>query len=131
MDEKTYLCGDQEIHFCGECYNLTDLHTDKDNNLIHVCKSCNKTEEFTGKNNCIYSVEFKTLDVSHIINSNKYILHDKTIPSIKNSINLKCANDDCTTNTEKIDKSFKYVKHDNKNMKYTYICETCGQKWTN
>ena len=131
MTDEIYSQGDQEIHFCKECFNLTYLHTDEDNNLIHLCKNCDKFEEFTGKSNCIYSVEFNELDVSHIINSNKYIMHDKTIPSIKNNINLKCPNDECTTNTEKIDTSFKYMKHDNKNMKYTYICETCGQKWTN
>jgi DNA-directed RNA polymerase subunit M/transcription elongation factor TFIIS len=121
----------EEIHFCGECFNLTHLQLDEDSKLIHFCKICEKTEEFSGSNNCIYSNDLKEFDVSQVINTNKYITHDKTLPSIRNNINLNCPNEECTTNTEKIDKSFKYIKYDDKNMKYMYICETCGQKWTN
>ena len=36
-----------------------------------------------------------------------------------------------SANTENKDSSIKYIKHDIENMKYIYICEECGQKWTN
>jgi len=124
------LSKDKEIHFCGECYNLTYLATNEDQELVHYCKICEKVEKFSG-NNCIYSIGFTNLDVSQVINSNKYITHDKTIPSIKNNINLVCPKESCQTNTEGIEKSFKYIKYDEKDMKYIYICNTCGQKWTN
>lgn len=121
----------KEVHFCEECFNLTDLHTDEEHQLIHVCKSCDKVEKFKGDNNCIYSVDFNGLDASLVINSNKYITHDVTLPTIKNNTNLHCPNVECETNIAEKEKSFKYVKYDYLNMKYIYICDTCGQKWTN
>ena len=122
---------DKEIHFCKDCFNLTSLHMDEEKNLIHYCKICGNNEKYENNGNCIFSIDFRDIDKSHIINSNKYITHDKTIPSIKNNVNLKCPNEDCSTNTENKDKSFKYVKYDYGNMKYIYICECCGQKWSN
>ena len=50
---------DSEIHFCGECQNMTYLYLDSDKNLIHYCKACEKREPFSGKNNCIYSMDFR------------------------------------------------------------------------
>jgi len=121
---------DKSIHFCKECHNLTFLQTTDDKNLIHYCKICESTEEYEGSG-CIYSHDFRGLDISEIVNSNKFITHDVTLPSIKGNINIKCQNVECQTNKDSIEKSIKYVKHDNRNMRYTYICETCGQKWAN
>ena len=39
---------DSEIHFCSECQNMTYLYLDKDKNLIHYCKACEKKEPFSG-----------------------------------------------------------------------------------
>jgi DNA-directed RNA polymerase subunit M/transcription elongation factor TFIIS len=121
----------ESIHFCGQCYNMTFIHLDEDDKLIHACKICGEIEEFKEGNHCIYSSNFKNFDVSLIINENKYITHDKTLPSIQNNTNMKCPNNDCQTNTEKISTSFKYIKYNEDDMKYIYICETCGQKWNN
>jgi hypothetical protein len=118
-----------DIHFCSECYNLTFLHTNEDQQLIYFCKSCEKTEDYKG-DGCIYSQSFVALDKSEIINSNKYINHDITLPFIKDNPNIKCPNTECDSISGG-DKVIKYIKHDHDNMKYTYICNTCGQKWHN
>ena len=118
-----------DIHFCSECYNLTFLHTNEDHKLIYFCKSCEKTEDYEG-DGCIYSQSFCPLDKSEIINSNKYINHDITLPFIKDNPNIKCPNAECDS-VNGGDKLIKYIKHDHDNMKYTYICNTCGQKWHN
>jgi len=114
------------IHFCKECYNLTYLQLDEVDSLIHACKICDKTEPFTGKNNCIYSVDYEKLDRGEIINQNKYITHDKTLPCIQNNPNITCPNKECDEGN-----SFKYIKYNSEDMKYVYICEKCGQKWSN
>jgi len=113
------------IHFCTECYNLTFLHLDEEDKLIHACKTCQKTESFSG-NNCIYSVDYEKIDKSQLMNTNKYITHDKTLPSIKDNPNIKCPNKECNDRS-----SFKYIKYNTEDMNYMYICEKCGQKWTN
>ena len=45
---------DTGVHFCSECQNMTYLYLDSSGELIHHCKSCEKSEPFNGKNNCIY-----------------------------------------------------------------------------
>ena len=122
----------EEIHFCDNCHNLTFLHLDpEDKQLYHSCKVCSTTQPFKGKDNCIYSNNFGGYDKSLYINSNKYITHDKTLPSIMGDLNFKCPNEECITIKENIKGSFKYIKYDTDNMKYIYICENCGQKWNN
>ena len=51
--------------------------------------------------------------------------------TIKNNANITCPNDECLTNTEHVEKSFKYIKYDEDQMKFLYVCEGCGQCWTN
>ena len=120
-----------EIHFCGECQNMTYLYLDEDKNLIHHCKACQKSEPFTGKNNCIYSIDFRKYDKSESINHNPYITHDVTLPKIEGNSNIKCTNDECETITEGKESSVTYIKYDLEDMKYIYICNHCGQKWKN
>ena len=117
---------DEMIHFCKECYNMTYIHLNEKDELIHVCKICSKTEKLKEKSNCVYSTDYEIFDVSSIINSNKYINHDITLPTIQNNPNLKCPNVDCPKDKET---SLKYIKYDEDNMKYIYICNNCGQKW--
>tara|TARA_Y100001970_G_scaffold65417_1_gene83652 strand:- start:111 stop:494 length:384 start_codon:yes stop_codon:yes gene_type:complete len=122
-----------EIHFCSECQNMTYLYLDdtEDKNLIHYCKACQNSEPFTGKNNCIYSIDFREYDNSEYINHNKYITHDITLPKIEGNPNIKCVNDECISVKEGKESSITYIKYDLENMKYIYICNHCGQKWKN
>ena len=86
---------DSEIHFCSECQNMTFLYLDQEKKLIHYCKACEKIEHFNGKNNCIYSIEYKKYDKSEYINHNPYITQDVTLPIIEGNINIKCTNPEC------------------------------------
>ena len=103
----------------------------EDKNLIHYCKACQKSELFKGKNNCIYSIDFREYNNSEYINHNKYITHDITLPKIEGNINIKCTNEECESIKEDKSSSVTYIKYDSENMKYIYICNYCGQKWKN
>ena len=118
-----------EIHFCDECQNMTYLYLDEDENLIHHCKACQKSEEFKGKDKCIYSVDFKGYDNSEYINHNQYITQDVTLPKIEGNPNMKCTNEECVSIQSGKESSVTYIKYDLENMKYIYICNHCGQKW--
>jgi len=117
----------ESIHFCEQCNNITNIHINELGNLIYACKICSHSKPFEKTDNCIHTFNFSKFDTSVIINQNKYITHDKTIPSIQSNSNLKCPNVECT---EK-DTSFKYINYNSDDMKYLYICESCGQKWNN
>ena len=119
-----------DIHFCQECHNMTFICVDS-GTLIHYCKACETSEPFTEESPCIYSMEFRKFDTSEIINQNKFITHDITLPKIEGNPNIKCTNDECISIKENMESSVTYIKYDAENMKYIYICNHCGQKWRN
>ena len=122
---------ESETHFCKQCQNMTFLYTDENKKLIHHCKSCLSSEDYSKRNNCIYSIQFKKYDNSEYINSNPYVTHDITLPKIKNNTNIKCINQECISVKEDKGCDITYIKYDIENMKYIYICNHCGQKWNN
>ena len=51
---------------------------------------------------------------------------------INNNKNIKCPNPECKSITEKdIQSNITYIKYNENDMKYIYICKYCGQKWKN
>ena len=75
----------------------------------------------------IYTNTNDSVDKSEVINSNPYITHDITLPSIQNNPNIKCQNEECNPETTDI----KFIKYDEINMNYIYICNHCSSKWRN
>jgi DNA-directed RNA polymerase subunit M/transcription elongation factor TFIIS len=124
-----------EVHFCLLCNNMTFLHLKEvdgeDNVLVHHCKSCQNDEPMAPGETCVYTLDFQRYDKSKMINQNKYLTHDVTIPTIRGNENLKCTNPECFSIKEKKPSQIRYIKYDTEEMSYLYICEICGQKWTN
>lgn len=119
-----------EINFCKCCENILYLYSNEENELYLACKVCGNKEEYEDKEDkCIYSNDFD-LDFSETINNNKYINFDNTLPVIENNKNIKCPNEDCECNKDAPSK-ITYIKYDDDNLKYIYICKLCGQKWKN
>jgi len=117
-----------EVTFCPNCDNLLYLYKEGDGDkLYYGCKACTNTVEVSEDIRRVYTNTNSVVDKSEVINSNPYITHDITIPSIQNNPNIKCKNEDCDAETVHI----KYIKYDEKNMKYIYICNHCGSKWKN
>ena len=117
-----------EINFCNDCDNMMFLYTDEDDQLYHGCKACGNIEHMLpDSSKCVYNNSQLQIDKSEIINTNEYITHDITLPSITSNKNIKCMNSDCDAEETKIT----YIKYDNENMKYLYICNHCGHKWKN
>tara|TARA_B100000780_G_C21111243_1_gene449073 strand:+ start:505 stop:870 length:366 start_codon:yes stop_codon:yes gene_type:complete len=118
-----------EISFCDKCDNMNYIYLNPDTSeLYNVCKSCGNSELKENESKQIYSsnTDGKS-SISEIINLNPYISHDITLPVIKNNSNIKCNNETCADKETCI----KYIKYDNDNMKFIYICNHCGTKWLN
>ena len=118
-----------DISFCKGCENMLYIHVDSETNeLYNACKACGNIEKMKDMSHHIYSTNTQNkIDKSEIINLNPYISHDITLPIIKNNKNIKCKNELCD-NKETV---IKYIKYDNTNMKFIYICNHCGSKWLN
>jgi DNA-directed RNA polymerase subunit M/transcription elongation factor TFIIS len=114
------------MHFCDHCQNMYYLRIDTEdpNKLIHYCRNCGN--EGNIENICISHTDIKKGQQSfaHIIN--KYTKLDPTLPRTNK---ILCPSKDCTTNTKDTPKEIIYIRYDDVNMKYVYLCSTCDTVW--
>jgi len=101
------------------------------NSLSYYCRSCgHKDETVTTEGMCVMNTQLKKgqQQFNHIIN--KYTKLDPTLPRI---YNVPCPNATCSTNasSETKDKPTEviYMRYDDDNLKYLYICVECDTVW--
>ena len=51
----------------------------------------------------------------------------KDLVTLSQNENIQCPNPECDVD----ETSITYIKYDDKDMKYLYVCDSCGQKWKN
>jgi len=117
------------MHFCSICQNMYYISIDPDdsNKLIYYCRNCGNTDSIISQENVIVSkIQLKKSEqeFSHIIN--KYTKLDPTLPRVNN---ILCPNIECSTNTKQEQKEIIYIRYDDQNMKYVYVCSTCDTVW--
>jgi len=119
------------MHFCNVCDNKYYIRIDNDdaNKLIYYCRNCgNEDTELTVDNVSISKIQMNKGEQSfaHIIN--KYTKLDPTLPRVSK---ILCPNHDCETNVHPVDneREIIYIRYDNTNMKYIYLCSTCDTVW--
>jgi len=103
------------------------INAENSNKLVYYCRHCgNEDTLLTTDNVCVSKVNIKKSEQSfnHIVN--KYTKYDPTLPRINN---ILCPNPDCTTNTKDVAREIIYIRYDNTNMKYVYLCSTCDTVW--
>ena len=119
------------MKFCKQCENMYYIGIDaKDTNkLTYYCRSCGYVDESIVEDGvCIMNTQFKKSEqkFNHIINQNT-----KLYPTLPRIFNMKCPNPNCKTNTaeEKNPAEIIYMRYDDANLKYLYICVTCDTTW--
>ncbi len=117
-----------DLKFCDDCENLMDFCLNETSEPIFVCSRCSKKEVVTDPKQ-LYVVEKKQVNVEEIINTNEFLKLDPTLPVIQNK-NIRCVNINCPSKQSKLNE-INYIKYDEDQLKFMYICKTCGQKWTN
>jgi DNA-directed RNA polymerase subunit M/transcription elongation factor TFIIS len=116
------------IRFCSQCDNKY-YHSIEENQLKYYCRVCGNTETNVSKEAlCVLDTQFQkdALNFDHLVN--RYTKFDPTLPHIF----LRCPSDNCKTNigsdpshvTDAI-----YIRYDNHNLKFLYICTECDFKW--
>jgi DNA-directed RNA polymerase subunit M/transcription elongation factor TFIIS len=117
------------MHFCSQCQNMYYISIDETdtNKLVYYCRNCgNKDTTLSVENVTVSTVQIKKSEqeFSHIIN--KYTKLDPTLPRINK---ILCPNPECETNTKDEPREIIYIRYDDKNMKYVYLCSTCDTVW--
>ena len=122
------------MHFCNECNNMYYIRVSGDDGkkLIYYCRNCGHEDDLVSSENiCVSKTNFKRSEqkYNHIVN--EYTKLDPTLPRTKN---IKCPNEKCnedgeTKSTE--NNEIIYLRYDNDNMKYIYLCSNCNYSWKN
>jgi DNA-directed RNA polymerase subunit M/transcription elongation factor TFIIS len=103
------------------------IDPNESNKLVYYCRNCgNKDTMLSVENVTVSKVQLKKSEqeFSHIIN--KYTKLDPTLPRVTN---ILCPNGDCATNKEDTPREIIYIRYDDTNMKYVYLCSTCDTVW--
>jgi len=98
------------------------------NQLTHYCRNCGYVDHSNIKeNSCILNIDIKKSEqkYSHIVN--QFTKYDPTLPRISN---IPCPNANCKTNNESdLKPDILYIRYDEDNLKYLYMCSTCDTTW--
>jgi len=117
------------MHFCIKCDNMYYIRlTGKDSNqLIYYCRNCGNEDSAENMDTiCISHTDIIQAEkkYTHIIN--RYTRLDPTLPRTNL---IKCPNDSCISNTDEQDNEILYIRYDDINMKYIYLCGFCDTMW--
>ena len=124
------------MHFCDKCGNMLYLKITKEGEetLIHYCRKCgNKEENIVNESSeviCVSKTHIKKKQQTYKNIINEYTKLDPTLPRIRN---IKCPNADCNKGETKedIQGEIIYLRYDDENMKYIYLCTSCNNSWKN
>jgi len=117
------------MHFCSNCQNMyyIRINADDPNKLVYYCRHCGNEDKLLAVENvCVSKTQIKKTEqgFNHIIN--KYTKLDPTLPRISN---ILCPNPDCNTNKKDNPREIIYIRYDDINMKYVYLCSDCDTVW--
>jgi DNA-directed RNA polymerase subunit M/transcription elongation factor TFIIS len=120
------------MKFCDQCDNMMymKINDENKNKLNYYCRSCGfEDTTLTEQGFCVLDTQIqkKEQKFNHIVN--KYTKLDPTLPRV---YNMKCPCETCKTNTEKASEPTEiiYMRYDDDNLKYIYICPSCDYYWT-
>jgi len=127
------------MNFCTECENMYYMRINEDSKdqLQFYCRMCGNIDEILNKSSlCLSEFNEENNNDSIIQSVNKYTKYDPTLPHIHN---ILCPNEVCISNkTEDADigidtnnnkNEVVYIRYDNTNMKYVYLCCNCEHVW--
>ena len=117
------------MHFCSNCSNMyyIRINSDDPNSLVYYCRQCGNEDKIIAVDNvCVSKTQIKKSEQSFNYIINKYTKLDPTLPRINN---ILCPNPDCNTNTKDEPREIIYIRYDDVNMKYIYVCSTCDTVW--
>jgi DNA-directed RNA polymerase subunit M/transcription elongation factor TFIIS len=134
------------MHFCSICDNMYYISVTPENELQYYCRNCGNIDNTVASENiCVSKVNVKhsTTPQSFSQVVNKYTKLDPTLPRIHT---MRCPNDECPSNEggggsggasaeggagahNKPKSEIIYVRYDDMNLKYVYLCAKCDKVW--
>jgi DNA-directed RNA polymerase subunit M/transcription elongation factor TFIIS len=118
------------MHFCTKCHNMYYLKINNEvnaNELIYYCRNCGHEDQvLSSENICVSRTDVNIGKKTYEQIVNEFTKLDPTLPR---TTTIKCPNQDCLSNKDKSDSEVIYLRYDDKNMKYIYLCSICDTLW--
>lgn len=123
------------MKFCNDCDNMLYIRLLKEdsNKLIYYCRNCGNTDEELNKDNlCVSNTDIASKDKAYLQDINEFTKLDPTLPRTQN---IKCPNQSCPSNHKSDDPTIInkneviYLRYDDVNLNYVYICTQCDTIW--
>lgn len=127
------------MHFCKSCNNMyyVKLSEADGNQLSYYCRNCGSTDDtMLSENICVSKINLNNNSQKIDLFVNQYTKLDPTLPRTKS---IKCPNENCSSNLdvgtsdsssgEKQEREVLYIRYDDSNMKYIYMCCNCDFTW--
>lgn len=122
------------MHFCRVCENMyyIKISEKSENELSYYCRKCgDNNDAITVDSVSISNINMKNRGggdqhFSNVIN--QYTKLDPTLPRINH---IACPNSSCSTNHAErpTPREIIYLRYDDTNIKYVYLCSTCDHAW--
>jgi DNA-directed RNA polymerase subunit M/transcription elongation factor TFIIS len=115
------------MNFCDKCNNLYYLHFSDEKSLYYYCRNCGDEKGNVNIDDlCISSYEEKKNQAFSKIN--EYTKYDPTLP---HSHTIRCPNQECKSNKDNsVESDVIYLRVDDVNMKFMYLCVNCDTNWS-
>lgn len=115
------------MDFCKNCDNMYYLIINDDGHLVHFCKYCGETDNDIIDTQNMKVLKFSKNNKPKNIHVNEYTKYDPTLPHLSS---IKCPNQECKSNVrDDVQQDVVYLRYDDKNMKYMYLCCHCDKNW--
>ena len=118
------------MHFCRICDNMLYIRLleSNSNDLEYYCRQCGNSDKLITKENiCVATTNIVTQEKAYMHDINEYTKHDPTLPRTNT---IKCPSETCSSNLEEsANREIIYLRYDDKNMKYIYLCKVCNISW--
>jgi len=111
------------MKFCNKCDNMYYIRLNEDTlSLTNYCRHCGN-EDSSLDTNIIYSEKTTVYDKDIV---NEFTKFDPTLPRISN---IPCKNSDCISHKKDETNEIIYIKYDEVNLKFLYLCTKCDTSW--
>ena len=126
------------MEFCQQCDNMLYLRTNLEADgqsegggrggvLQFYCKHCGfERLKTSSDDSCIYEMDYRKSNYAIHSVLNEYTYADPTLPRVDN---VDCPNADCESLSNPDVKEICYIKYDQTQMKYVYLCVCCRTAW--
>ena len=117
------------MHFCPECQNMLYLKVSEGdgNNLMQYCRhGGHEDASVTESDVCVLSTKIKRSEEKYAHVINEFTKDDPTLPR---TTTIRCPNSGCASNKDGEERDVLYLRYDDSNLQYVYLCAKCDTVW--